>query len=260
MKLLATDYDGTLKYQDHVTKEDRDAILRWKEAGNLFVIDTGRSMESILGEATKYDLPVDYFVTNNGGMLFNNKQEELFSSYLDTALSLEIMKSAHTQPDCVSYVANDGFYRHRIIINDQLEEHRYPGLEPNMSEEDLWKMGKYAQIVISLENRERAKELETKLREEYGDCIEAYANKYVVDVVPKGMSKATGIEIVRKKEGIDLEDLYTIGDAANDLTLMEYGYNGCVMDYALPEVKAHAKREYRCIAALVDDVMKNANE
>ena len=44
MKLLATDYDGTLKYQDHVTKEDRDAIIRWKEAGNLFVIDTGRSM------------------------------------------------------------------------------------------------------------------------------------------------------------------------------------------------------------------------
>ena len=162
--------------------------------------------------------------------------------------------------DGTAIVANDGFYRHRIIINDQLEEHRYPGLEPNMSEEDLWKMGKYAQIVISLENRERAKELETKLREEYGDRIEAYANKYVVDVVPKGMSKATGIEIVRKKEGIDLEDLYTIGDAANDLTLMEYGYNGCVMDYALPEVKAHAKREYRCIAALVDDVMKNANE
>ena len=48
MKLLASDYDGTLKYLDHVTQQDLDSIHRWKDAGNLFVMDTGRSMESIL--------------------------------------------------------------------------------------------------------------------------------------------------------------------------------------------------------------------
>ena len=46
MKLLATDYDGTLKYAKQIMPEDLQAIQDWKNAGNLFVLCTGRSMES----------------------------------------------------------------------------------------------------------------------------------------------------------------------------------------------------------------------
>ena len=41
MKLLATDYDGTLKYAKHIMPEDLQAIQDWKKAGNLFVLCTG---------------------------------------------------------------------------------------------------------------------------------------------------------------------------------------------------------------------------
>lgn len=41
MKLLATDYDGTLNYIHTVLIEDKKAIDKWKKEGNLFVIDTG---------------------------------------------------------------------------------------------------------------------------------------------------------------------------------------------------------------------------
>ena len=80
MKLLASDYDGTLKYLDHVTQQDLNSIHRWKDAGNMFVMDTGRSMESILEEVGKYNIPADYYITNNGGMLFDRDGNELFSS------------------------------------------------------------------------------------------------------------------------------------------------------------------------------------
>ena len=77
-RILATDYDGTLKYAQKVMPEDLQAIQRWKEAGNLFVIVTGRSMESIKRQSDLYQLPVDYFVTNNGGMVFDSKGKELY--------------------------------------------------------------------------------------------------------------------------------------------------------------------------------------
>ena len=64
MKLFATDYDGTLKVDGTIQEKDLLSIYQWKAKGNLFVIDTGRSMESILEQVQLYKLPVDYFVTN----------------------------------------------------------------------------------------------------------------------------------------------------------------------------------------------------
>ena len=69
MKLLATDYDGTLCYgYGDVMPEDLDAIRRWKEAGNLFAVVTGRSGLSIHRELDKYDLNPDFIICNNGGL------------------------------------------------------------------------------------------------------------------------------------------------------------------------------------------------
>lgn len=40
MKLLATDYDGTLRYAQDVMPEDLKSIEEWKNKGNKFVIVT----------------------------------------------------------------------------------------------------------------------------------------------------------------------------------------------------------------------------
>lgn len=254
MKLIAMDYDGTLKYDKKVNDRDLAALNRWHDAGNLLVIDTGRSMESILEEAKKYQLYFDYYVTNNGGMLFDKEHHCLFSSYLPNDLALKLMRDAKEMDGLVSFVANDGFYRHCIVVNDQLEEHRYPGVEPNMSEEEVFSLGKYAQLVLSFSSKELAAKMEKVLRESY-DQIEAFANKYVVDVVPKGISKARGVQLVCEREGIAIEDTYTIGDADNDIALIEFGVNGCVMSLASDDIKKYAKYEYVCVGELIDEVL-----
>lgn len=244
MKILASDYDGTLKYLDHVTDEDIEAIHKWKEAGNLFVMDTGRSMESILEESQKYRLPVDYYITNNGGMLFDKEGNELFSSCLPVPVSHEIMKKASKLEGVVSYVVNDGWHRHRIIVNDQLEEHRYPGLAPDISEQELFETNKYAQIVISYASQEEASSLALKLNEQYSDSISAYANKYVTDIVPKGISKAHGLDFLQDYLHVNKTDIYAIGDAENDIPLMEYANQGCCMSSGRKDLHKHA--QYIC--------------
>ncbi|MDO4466438.1 MAG: HAD-IIB family hydrolase [Bacillota bacterium] len=254
-KLVATDYDGTLKYTNVVLEEDKQAIQKWKQEGNLFVIDTGRSMESISEQASKYDLPVDYFITNNGGMVFNKDKEVLFSSYLDNETSFSIIEYIKTIPGVVSYVVNDGIIRHRIVLDDSLEEKRYPGLEPDLSEEEVLKMGNYAQIVISMDTMEQAASLSKKINEMYSNTIVAYGNKYVVDVVVKGISKATGLQFVVDYEKINMEDVYPIGDADNDIALMEYNENGACMNSAQEEVKGHAKRFYNSVGEMIHTIL-----
>ena len=150
MKLLASDYDGTLRYEETVTEEDKEALKRWKEAGNLFVMDTGRSMQSAGMEADRNGIKPDYYITNNGGMVYDSSRRELSATYLDPVMSLDIMYIAKEIGGVVSYVVNDGYNRHRIIVDRELTEKRYPELEPDMEESKLMETGKYAQIVISM--------------------------------------------------------------------------------------------------------------
>lgn len=91
MKLFASDYDGTLLYAKHIMPEDLKAIQEWKDAGNQFVIVTGRSKVSIQKQIDEYDLPVDFVVTNNGGMVFDKDGKILLSNYLDYITSLDII-------------------------------------------------------------------------------------------------------------------------------------------------------------------------
>lgn len=252
MKLLATDYDGTLKYAQQIMDEDLAAIKKWKEAGNLFVIDTGRSYESIKAEADKYNLPVDYFITNNGGMVFDKDGCELYSNYLEYITSLDIMYIAKETEGVVSFVVNDGVNRHRVIVNPNLQERRYPNLEPDLSEDKVMDLGKYAQIVISMPETKMAKDLAGQLNGYFSDVIVAYANNYVVDVVPKGISKATGLDFVREFEGLTEYDVYTIGDSYNDMAMIEYTPNGACISTAPDDVKYFVQNQYDSIHEMIE--------
>ena len=253
-KLLASDYDGTLKYKDIVTREDRESLARWQSEGNLFVINTGRSLESILQEAGKNDIHPDYFITNNGGMGFDREKRMLFSSFLDPVMSLDIIYLSHGTEGIVSYVVNDGILRHRIIVNPELTDKRYPFLKPDMSEEELMKLNRYAQFVISMNTEQDAARLAEKINERFPSLVEAYANKYACDIVPRGVSKAEGLDRIRKITGIPLRDTYTIGDADNDIPMMKYTPNGCCMADAPEEIRSQIRHIRRNISDLIENL------
>ncbi|MCR5794428.1 MAG: HAD family hydrolase [Solobacterium sp.] len=256
IRMIASDYDGTLRYLDEVTQEDLEAVERWKKAGNLFVIDTGRSMESMSQEAAKCGLRADYYVTNNGGMVYDRDRNEMFATRIDPVMAVDIMYIAHEIGNVVSYVANDGYYRHRIVIDPLLTEMRYPALEPDMSEEELMRLGKYAQIVISMDTEENASALAARINSHFPDLVAAYANRYVTDIVPAGVSKATGLMQLCSLTGIDPDNVYTIGDADNDIPLIRFGSHGACIKDAPDEIRKHAKKTYACMKEMIEDILK----
>ena len=69
MYILATDYDGTLS-RGGVSERNRDAIRRFREAGNLFGVVTGRDyyMYNTLVDG---NVEFDFILPFNGGMTIN---------------------------------------------------------------------------------------------------------------------------------------------------------------------------------------------
>ena len=107
-----------------------------------------------------------------------------------------------------------------------------------------------------MDDMEKASALAAKLNEKYGDRIEAYANRWVVDIVRKGVSKATGLDFLAKYLGMEKEDIYTLGDADNDIPMIEYCLHGACIETGVEEARAKAK----IICAGVADLIRIIKE
>src|SRR5574344_513211 len=86
MKLLVSDYDGTLNPDCTHLEELRlniKAIRNLKESGHKFMLSTGRNFSSIKEEIKKHNIPYDYLSCNDGAALFNENDELIMASYID---------------------------------------------------------------------------------------------------------------------------------------------------------------------------------
>ena len=63
-----------------------------------------------------------------------------------------------------------------------------------------------------------------------------YHNDFMIEVVPKGYSKAKGIELMIRHLGIDIKDTYAFGDSLNDLEMLKYVKYGIAMGNSVPEI------------------------
>lgn len=62
----------------------------------------------------------------------------------------------------------------------------------------------------------------------------------VLEVAPAGVSKDTGLDVLRKAYDIKRDDIYAFGDEMNDFEMISYATHGVVMKNGNPELKAIA--------------------
>lgn len=78
------------------------------------------------------------------------------------------------------------------------------------------------------------------MNERYADQVDSFNNLTYVNVVPKGISKATGVQLVADKYGITRDNIFVIGDNRNDIELITEFKGACVVT-GVEEAKAAAK-------------------
>ncbi len=77
---------------------------------------------------------------------------------------------------------------------------------------------------------------------------------YVVETMPKGSSKATGIKWLCEYLGVKIEDTYALGDSVNDLEMLKLCGHGIAMGNGTKEAKEAA--EYVTASLHEDGVQK----
>ena len=65
MKLLASDFDNTLWFHDHMKERDVKTIKEFQKQGNLFGVCTGRCLQGIVNPSQPYNLEHDFYILLN---------------------------------------------------------------------------------------------------------------------------------------------------------------------------------------------------
>lgn len=239
MKLLVSDYDGTLDRCDAgVLAEDIEAIKKWRDAGNLFAIATGRFLGDIQDIARK--IGVDYLICCGGGDIFGktfypikrfsaSRQavEELFD-YLNKYHFPFAAVRSQSEEYCIG-LADDGL----LHLPDEVA-----GFEG------------FTFDSLGLPSIPLAKEM----NELFAGRISVTSNGGGVDLTPYGVDKASAIDYLIKRIPVDASDVITVGDSNNDESMI-MAYNGVTVTTGNDYIKSIARAVYNNFVEICADNM-----
>lgn len=250
MKILASDYDGTLRIDGAVSDADRAAIARFRASGGKFGIVTGRGYVTITDELRRHALDCDFLICNNGSLIFE-KGRALHSSPIEgkhlSGLIERIIRAGGR------YAAINCFdQRICAICGDHAGEQEGDGF---IALEHLHRIGQFNQVDTRLANDAVAAEFAKELNRIYDGVLTAHNNGACVDTVLYGVCKTSGLERYLELCGGDAAELVTVGDNFNDVGMLET-FSGYVLESGNPAVIKKIGRTCKSVAALIDTIMK----
>lgn len=227
MKLIASDFDGTIFIDEKIKTEDIRAIRDFQEKGNLFGLVTGRSYHSLL-VLIEGKLAPDFVIANNGSHIFVKNGKEM----------TEILKYSLDQDkirDVVDYYGRT--YPIRLFTDKDRSVDR---LEDLGEGEEILSLAIYSDHM--LENP-------------FQEAFSFHKSIGVIDVINSAVSKQTGIEFIKDFYGFDKE-IIAIGDDFNDIEFLSNTSLSYSLDYVTnKEVRKVCNFSVRSVAELISNLM-----
>ncbi len=243
-KLIAIDMDGTLLKEDKtISNKTKEAIKMATDKGVKVVLGSGRpivGLEPYLKELG-LDTKDDYVMSFNGSLVQNSKTKEIiFESALKGKdlkslykLSKELGVNIHAfdtkgciTPVMSKYTEVEGNLNHievGIVDFNEVDDN-----------EDIIK-------IMFVDPEEKLQEAIEKLPASiYDEYTVVRSAPFFLEFLNKDSNKGVGVAALAAHLGIKQEEVICMGDAGNDLAMIEYAGMGVAMANAFDEVKQAA--------------------
>ena len=245
--LIATDVDGTLIDDDeNVTARTRSVVRAAVDAGTRFVLATGRPPRWVQPIVDQLGF-APMAVCANGAVIYDPATDRIVSARtLSTdelgelaEIATRVIPGAGLAVERVGQSAHDAATPQ--FVSSPGYEHAW--LNPDNTEvsvEDL--LSAPAVKLLIRKAGARSADMAEVLARHVGLAgdLTYSTNNGLIEVVPLGVSKATGIDEVARPLGIDAADIVTFGDMPNDIPMLGWAGLGVAMGNAHPEAIAAA--------------------
>lgn len=254
MKIAASDYDGTLFRNDTIAAADAQGVHRWREAGHLFGVVTGRDYGMLAPQLRHYGIESDYAVCNNGGLICKADGTPLWQGRIPLRTLAEMVREPGVRRSFhFAFSAADKTYLYHEREGSWIsrEAKQWDFTIVPITEQDIMSLPQIHQFSLGYPDPSESAEVSEILNARYGDVIYAYPNRCSLDITPKGISKEQGIRKLIELMGWSSPEIYTIGDEINDLPMIE-AFGGFTVDTARDAIKAKARGVYAGVGAMLE--------
>jgi Cof subfamily protein (haloacid dehalogenase superfamily) len=245
--LIATDVDGTLLDEDElVTPRTKAAVLAAIDAGTQFVLATGRPPRWIAPVVEELGF-APMAVCANGAVLYDSAADRiLWARTLSVDVLSELAEVAtRVIPGAGLAVERVGRSAHDAATPQFLSSpgYEHAWLNPDNTEVSLDDVLDEPAVKLLIRKAgAQSADMAAALAPHVGlqGDLTYSTNNGLIEVVPLGVSKATGVAEVATPLGIVAEDVVTFGDMPNDIPMLLWAGLGVAMGNAHPQAKAAA--------------------
>lgn len=255
--LIALDLDGTVLSHGfgegagddpgggRIDPDLSDAIYALHEAGHEVVISTGRSVDATLPIVERLRIRPDWVVAANGAVTLKRDplatrayRREIVEAF-DPSDALRKIRTQLVTARFAVELADGGF-----LYTEPIPTGTLPSEQRRVPFEELLGVQASRVVVVSPDHR----------LEEFLSAVESLGLTHVsyavgstswLDIAPDGVTKASALEVVRERLGIDPSRVFAAGDGRNDMEMLQWAArrgDAVAMGQADPDVQALASR------------------
>jgi Cof subfamily protein (haloacid dehalogenase superfamily) len=242
-KMLVLDLDDTLLRDDYsISNRNKDLLIKAQKQGVKVVLASGRPTSAMVryAEELKLDRYDSYMISFNGATVTSMKTNEVL---FETSLTKKEIHSLHdfSIENNVHIIT----YSDKGVVSET--NCKYIDVELKLTgiphhKVDCFKSEITTSAVkcILLEHPDYLKEVEIKLKAERTDLSVSRSKPFFLEVMPHGIDKAASIDLLANKLGIKQSEVIAVGNAGNDLTMVQYAGLGIWVDNVTPELRHYA--------------------
>lgn len=265
MKILASDLDGTLIREQKISKKDLEALKKLKQNGHKVIVSTGRTLSGVESVFKDFPFEYDYLVLCNGGLVLNKNNDAIHEKSIDYTIKDSIINEFYNDGTLLmyydngedTYLINNSSVDTSNLRDDFIETFSNKiGIEDARNAKGTYKMMSVFDVSGSIE---KCEDVKNKILEKHGDYVEAYRNQCFIDIVPKGCSKGNGIMMILEDEKISTDDVYTVGDSFNDVSMFNITKNSYTFNEAEELVKPHANNLVDYVHEIIEEILDMDN-
>ncbi len=243
MKIIASDYDGTLNH-GRIDDKKREAIKKWRKAGNIFAIVSGRGPDDAYEIQKNDKLEIDYFIANNGAIILNGKGERVSDVRCPGETAIPLIELMFSCGCPLGHIQTDFPCRVYVDKNDCNGKGAY-------TLEDVPEIPYFNQISTYLPDYETAEKVTAILEEKFGDILNPMQNGTCIDIVRADTDKAKGIYMLLDIVGAEYEDVIAVGDNVNDKAMIEE-FRSYAMENGVDLIKKLADGTVSSVTELIE--------
>jgi len=231
--MLVVDMDDTLLTDDHeLSTENKAMLLKAQEMGVYVVLASGRPTSAMIGYAQELQCDVhnSYMISFNGSTITDLKQDKVLFEHSLTRNQIHSLYdfSQENNTHIITYL--DG-----KIISERHSE--YIDIESTITGLELVIVPSFKEAVTSsavkcllLEEPKYLKTVEPKLKVAMPDLSVCMSKPFFLEAAPSGVHKGAAVQILSQKLNIHQSEIIAVGNAGNDLSMVQYAGLGVWVD------------------------------